>query len=254
MIDESKSIPEDGIFLVDAFVYVFRTMSPNWRELEESACQPHLHGEERPENLRIADAKYDRAQLEANKWLRDRIRGRSITPLIIYGPNGQVRQITCDGWENVGFAENGISENFVGPDDLMNPGPDTTIDGVRYPVFFRREAFEKLVEAEFGPPPSSGEPLEPGAVEMLPEPPEPELLEPKASPTPTTASKIARCHQVERAERHIARLYPDGTNEISSEVIRKKLEKDPVLLAELAEQGGKPPSRGSIDRARGLRR
>jgi hypothetical protein len=96
MIDASEAIPEDGIFLVDAFKYVFRTMAPNWRELEGLAYQPHLHGEERPENLRIADEKYDRAQLEANKWLRNRIGDRSITAYIC-GPNGQVRQITCDG-------------------------------------------------------------------------------------------------------------------------------------------------------------
>jgi hypothetical protein len=205
MIDASEAIPEDGILLVEAFEYLFRTMTPNWRDLEELAYKPHLHGRERPETMRRSDAKYDRAQLEANKWLRDRIGDRSITPLI-YGPHGRVLQLTCEGWENVGFAKNGISANFVSPDDLMNPGPDTTIDGVRYPVFFLREAFEKLVEAEFGSLPSSGEPLEPGAVEMLPEPPEPELLEPKA-----WLANVRKDHPQARNEKPIVyarRLYP----------------------------------------------
>jgi hypothetical protein len=101
--------------------------------------------------------------------------------------------------------------------------------------------------------PLSGEPIEHVKKPQQTRPAERELLGPKARPAPTTTPK--RAHpQSERARRHIARLYPDGTNEISSEVIRKRLEKDPVLLAELATQGGKPPSRASIDRARGLRR
>ena len=84
-------------------------------------------------------------------------------------------------------------------------------------------------------------------------PAEPELSEPKARPTPTAASKMTQ-PQSERATRHIPRVFPDGTDAISSEVIRKKLEKDPVLLAELAAQGGKSPSRASIDRALGRRK
>jgi hypothetical protein len=143
----------------------------------------------------------------------------------------------------------------------MLSGPDGRV--------YREVQFPQLDGKRLWPksPPLSGEPLEPGAVEVMPEPTEPErveapeqtrtaereLMEPKARPTPATASK--KTHpQRERAARHIARLYSDRTDGISSEVIRKKLEKDPVLLAELAEQGGKPPSRASIDRARGLRR
>jgi hypothetical protein len=148
MVDASEALPEEGILLVVAFEYVFRTMTPNWRELEVLAYKPHLHGEERPEVMRRSDAKYDRAQLEANKWLRDRIGDRSITARMC-GPNGQLRQLTCEGWENVGFAENGISANFVSPDDLMNPGPATEIDGVRYPVFFLSDEFEKFVTSAF---------------------------------------------------------------------------------------------------------
>ena len=45
----------------------------------------------------------------------------------------------------------------------MNPGPDTEIDGVRYPVFFLRDKFEKFVGSAFGsaksPPVDSGAPL-----------------------------------------------------------------------------------------------
>jgi hypothetical protein len=139
MVDASEAIPEEGIFLVDAFEYVFRTMTPNWRDLKDRLRDP---------GTQDAWIAFDGAQLEANKWLRDRIGERSITACIC-GPNSQLRQLTCEGWENVGFAENGISANFVSPDDLMNPGPDTEIDGVRCPVFFLRDEFEKFVTSAF---------------------------------------------------------------------------------------------------------
>jgi hypothetical protein len=206
MIYASEAIPENGIFLVDAFLYVFHIMTPNWLDLKELACQPHLHGRERPEDLQRADADYDRAQLEANQWLRDRIGDRSITARIC-DRHGQVQRLTCEGWENAGFLRTGIDENFVSPDDPTNPGPDTTIDGVRYPVFFLRSEFEKLVETAFGVqlplPPLSGEPIQPRAVEVLPEP---DRLQPKA-----WLAKARKDHPQSRNEKPIVyarRLYP----------------------------------------------
>ena len=139
-------------------------------------------------------------------------------------------------------------DNDRGSGKAILSGPDGRV--------YREVKFLRLDGKKLWPksPPLSGEPLEHVKKPEQTRPAERELLGPKARrPAPPTTTQ--RVHlQSERAERHIARLYPDGTNEISSEVIRKKLEKDPVLLAELAERGGKPPSRASIDRARGLRR
>ena len=89
-----------------------------------------------------------------------------------------------------------------------------------------------------------------GNVEPASSQPPPVLIRPE----PPARTAHVKGKQTERALRHIERLYPNGTCGISSEVIRKRLAKDPTLLAELAEKGGKPPSRGTIDRARGLRK
>jgi hypothetical protein len=133
-------------------------------------------------------------------------------------------------------------------DTLEQSSPDADQSHQTGPATPSRERRLPEAKIESAPEPERVEAPEPTR------PAEPELLESKASPTPTTASKIARRHyQVERAARHIPRVFSDGTDGISSEVIRKKLEKDPVLQAELAAQGGKPPSRGSIDRALGRR-
>jgi hypothetical protein len=244
MIDAEDPIPPEGILLLEAFEFFYRCSTPHWADLQYRLNPREKMGlDEEPRRQFSAWDEYDCAQRMANQRFRKKVTEGNLAAFVRDPRHNQTLKLPLDGWDELGEFENGITANFVGPDDLFNRGPNTVVEGKRRPVFFIRSEFEKLVEAE----PECDEAPEPT------KPAEPELLEPKATPTPTAASKQTH-PQSERAKRHIARLYPDGTNEISSEVIRKKLEKDPVLLAELAEHGGKPPSRGSIDRARGLRR
>jgi hypothetical protein len=115
-------------------------------------------------------------------------------------------------------------------DPPLQPGQRTPKDigSQRYRVLKRHRLLGNLDPA---PPPP-------------PEPPEP-------TPPPTSVSKTPRA---KHAAFHIARLYPNGTTRgVSSEVISKKLAKDPELLAGLAEKGWKPPSRGTVDRILGRR-
>jgi hypothetical protein len=125
---------------------------------------------------------------------------------------------------------------------------------------YREVKFLRLDVKKLWPksPPLSGEPLiEPGAVEVLPElpeperveapeptrPAEPELLEPKARPTPESP-------QSKRAERYIKKHYPDGTDGVSTPAIRRKFLKDKDLQAELEKEGGiwGVPSQAVINR------
>ena len=83
---------------------------------------------------------------------------------------------------------------------------------------YRDVQFPRLDVKELWPksPPLSGEPLEHALRKPEPEqtrPAEPELLEPKARPTPTTASKKRR-PQSERAARYIRKNFPHGTDGI----------------------------------------
>ena len=80
-------------------------------------------------------------------------------------------------------------------------------------------------------------------------PAEPELLEPKAEPTP------AKDPQSKRAERYIKKHYPDGTDGVSTAKSTEKLAKDKDLQAELEKEGGPwgVPSAAVINRVLGRR-
>jgi hypothetical protein len=130
---------------------------------------------------------------------------------------------------------------------------------------YREVKFRRLDGKKIWPksPLLSGQPLiEPGAVEVLPELPEPErvealeptrpaepkLLEPKARPTPESP-------QSERAKRYIKKNFPGGTKGITTAAIRRKLTKDKDLQAELEKENGPwgVPSATTINRVIGRR-
>ena len=84
-------------------------------------------------------------------------------------------------------------------------------------------------------------------------PTEPELLEPKARPTPTAASKKTR-PQSERAERYIKKNFPGGTEGITTAKIREKLAQDRTCKPSLRNGGGSVPSATVINRVLGRRK
>jgi hypothetical protein len=158
MVESNDPIPAEGIYLLDAFEYLFRAMNPNWRELEDRCNEPAIEvtldidsNEEMNRHLQDeAFLEYDLAQLSANKWLRSHIGDGSITAFIRDPSNDKSLQLSRQGWENVGFDQSGISSNFVSPDDLLNPGPDAEINGSHRPVFLLRDEFRKCVQTAFG--------------------------------------------------------------------------------------------------------
>ena len=149
MVDASELIPDEGIFLVDAFEHIFRAMTPNWQDLENQVTDPavqlrHMevdHG--RREASGKAWAAYEGAELKANRWLRCSLGKGLITAFIFF--NGKPLQLPRHGWENAGLLQNGINSNFVGPDDPINPGPECQINGVRRPVYFVHSDLVALV-------------------------------------------------------------------------------------------------------------
>jgi hypothetical protein len=167
MNDANDPIPADAISLVDAFDYLFRAMTANWKELEERCNEPVIalalnlneNSNEEMNRQLMGDAfpEYDQALLKANIWLRSCIGNGGITAFIRDPLHDKQLQLQRQGWDDVGFCRSGISSNFVAPNDLMDPGPDSEIDGFRRPVFFMRNDFEKLIALAFG----SGDPLAP---------------------------------------------------------------------------------------------
>jgi hypothetical protein len=121
---------------------------------------------------------------------------------------------------------------------------------------YREVKFRRLDGKKIWPksPLLSGQPLiEPGAVEVLPEPTRPaerKSLKPKARPTPERP-------QSKRAERYIKKNFPGGTEGITTAAIRRKLTKDNDLKAELEKKDGHGPwgmpSPATINRVIGRR-
>ena len=228
--------------MLEAFEFFYRRSTPNWADLQYRLNPREKMGldeEQRRQSRNSAWNEYDCAQRLANQRFRKKFLTEGNLAFVRDPRHGQTLKLPRDGWDELGEFENGITANFVGPDDLFNRGPNTVVEGKRRPVFFIRRVFEKLVEAE----PECSEAPEPT------KPAEPGLLKPKAKPTPES-------HQWKRAERYIKKHYPDGTDGVSPSVIHRKLKKDKDLQAELEKEGGPwdVPSPATINRVLGRRK
>ena len=155
MIDAEDLIPPEGILLLEAFEYFYRRSTPNWADLQYQLTPREKTG---LDGNRAWD-EFDRAQRVANQRFRKLLTG-SLDTFVRDPRNGQNLKLPRDRWDEPGEFENGITANFVGPDDPLNRGPNTVVEGKRRPVFFIRSELEKLVEAEFGVPRRSGRPRE----------------------------------------------------------------------------------------------
>jgi hypothetical protein len=145
MTDANDPIPLDAIALVDAYQIVWESITLISSELLE-AINPAQSISDQAN--REAWAAYDSSQLKANIWLRQRIADKSLSALIRDPEQGEVLKLSHIGWEDPGFLNSGIHENFVGPDDIINPGPNTVLHGQRRPVFFKLDEFESLVRQQ----------------------------------------------------------------------------------------------------------
>ena len=105
-------------------------------------------------------AEFNRAQRVANQRLRKWITSGTVVAFVRDPEHDRTLQLRRDGWDRLGEFEDGITANFVGPDDPFNRGPNTVVGGKRRPVFFMRGEWEKLVKAEFALISRSGRPRE----------------------------------------------------------------------------------------------
>ena len=124
MVDAVEAIPVTGIFLTDAFDRVFRATIPHWRDLQARLSNP---------GSREDWDDHDHAERRANAATRKPFTDGLLTPSIYR--NGVSERLPREGWELRGQFETGITSNFVAPDDPMNPGPRTDVDGQRHAVF-----------------------------------------------------------------------------------------------------------------------
>jgi hypothetical protein len=157
--------PEDTIFLSDAFVLVYRVLTPDWRILEEllNPAPPYYYDARQEEDAknrarRKALNNRDKAQRRANEWLREKIIQGALRALVRDpgDPNSkpprppQTFKLSRRRWAMSDF-ETGIDGDHVGPGDILQSGPNTVIAGERRPVFFDRKEFDNVMR-EIAPP------------------------------------------------------------------------------------------------------
>jgi len=146
--------PEDTIFLSDAFVVVYRALTPDWQLLEE-----RLNGA--GQNQHVKDHAYreaERAQRRANEWLRERMLRETMSQgalrALVRDPGDphsspprppQTFQLSRRGWSSMSSFETGFDDDHVGPGDIPQLGPNTVVAGARRPVFFDRKEFNNAV-------------------------------------------------------------------------------------------------------------
>ena len=150
MTDAIDAIPPDAISLIDAYQIVFEAITPNSSKLLE-AINPAQSSSDQAN--REAWAAYDLARLKANVWLRQQIADKLLIALIRDPELGEVLKLPHIGWEDPGFLDSEIHENFVGPDDIFNPGPSTVLHGNAGLSSLICDAFERLVRERLGAAP-----------------------------------------------------------------------------------------------------
>ena len=148
------------IYLADAFKFLFRQQTPDWRAIERRcdslALAVALPAEFDPNKTVLSEkcrselaeamAPLETAHFKANEWIRNRISEGDYAH--IWDPaTGKRFQLPPTGWGMV-LEKSAIETNFVGPDDMNAPGPNTIVDGARRPVFFNELQFKNFLDAE----------------------------------------------------------------------------------------------------------
>jgi hypothetical protein len=142
---EDGPLPLSSIRLSEAYNIFYRAVTPNWRELETGPCA--ILGDEQAERLAtLATIAHDQSHKDAEERFRIALAGGNPVALVFNPKTSQARELARQPWtEKQNFGVHGFHEDFVSPDDLIQPGPDTLIEDALRPVFFERADFEKFM-------------------------------------------------------------------------------------------------------------
>jgi len=151
MKDADDPIPVGMISISEAFDRVYRALISDWETIEErlnpsAPFYERLSEQDAERARREAWHSFDLAQRRANQWLRTRLSDGTLTALVRDPQTGDVLQLDRSKWFPLGDFETGITDDHVGPGDVLGSGPDTLLAGARRPVFFSRENFEAVLK------------------------------------------------------------------------------------------------------------
>jgi hypothetical protein len=158
MMQSDDPLPQNVIRFSEGFERFFRVTEARWQELEAAGNDAFAAFEKggftqalQHEWHAALDA-LDIARVAA--WVRWRTAQESgaFVPYIRDPDNDLILELNKRGWSGPpGLGPRCSLNDFICPDDPIQPGPLAAIGGKLRPVFFLKDAFEKALAAMSGP-------------------------------------------------------------------------------------------------------
>jgi hypothetical protein len=151
-------VPKGAIRLSEAFESLYRSLTPEWKELSERCVQWDEAALDPQEEARLEDDPYrilmvttDRAE-NIFRWA---LRDGNLRAYIHNLRTGIDLELDPRDWLKSG-EQVGINVDYTG---LQMPGPDCALNAMRQPIFLLRKDFEQWMAGTLG----AGAPSPPGA-------------------------------------------------------------------------------------------
>jgi hypothetical protein len=160
----NDALPEGTIRLSEGYEAYYRASVPNWESLARAYAtaiveptsaeekEPTSVEDEEPTSVEGAAKALDDSHKMAEMEFRNYLASDGPTALIRDPDTGKTLELDRKQWTPYrNFGVSGFDEDFVDPNDLVQPGPNTVLRGALRPVFFDRDEFEAFLK---GLPPS----------------------------------------------------------------------------------------------------
>jgi hypothetical protein len=143
-------LPCDAIRLSEAFERYYRTAFADAAEAIETELNAAFAEYQGPKGAKAewerwikAGVAHDKLQSEAERSFRNALAAGRPAALVRDPATGVILKLDYRVWNaKQNFGVPGFSDDFVGPDELVQPGPSAVIGGMMRPVFFNQAEFE----------------------------------------------------------------------------------------------------------------
>jgi len=160
MLRSDDPLPQNVIRFSDAFEQFFHTVEPRSLELEEAvnvkfnaliACKEDDLAEELQGTWHAALVELESGRAAAWTRWRSALESGLFVACIRDPAHNEILELDKKGWGgSQGLGPRCSIDDYVCPDDLIQPGPMAAIGGKLRPVFFIREAFQAVLSTMSG--------------------------------------------------------------------------------------------------------
>src|SRR5215475_6561614 len=157
MLRSDDPLPQNVIRFSETFEQFYRTIEPRWQELEAarngafSAYEKNDFRQKQQDEWHAATDALDSARISAWGQFRSMLESGQLVACIRDPDRGVILELDPKAWAGPqGLGPRCSIDDFICPDDPIQPGPLAAIGGKLRPVFFLKDAFEKALAAMRG--------------------------------------------------------------------------------------------------------